>query len=500
MNNPRAETDAEAKSAEGSRKRRLRHIVAPLVIVGLAGVVAVTVTFVGVKEVDKTQCLSAEKAYQLQLDQLEDFLTGEERVPTPKDTGSLAVERLLQAQKQADFLLEKNLPTCIEGADELTFQQRRNDYMRATLVAANVERALVVAAADVSDNETIQTVLEVEKQLNAEINQADDQLTASSYLQGTEAYEKLDKAITSAKKLIDSNQLDPVRFASTQKRREYLNKERDQVESDISGHFEADEDINSAHTALQETVKERKAELEAASGAIEATMLDLADAENALSLDSALAGSVAGWDVGIAVIDLQTGRQIYSYNADQMFPAASTYKVYVMYDMMQKIMAGDMTWEDTVDGYRLAYCQEEMILRSENACAEGWLHQYGYDHMEQLAHKLGSTSTTFAPGQIYTNAADLANFMKQLYNGEGLDKENQDLFLDLLETQHYRNGMPSGLAGSAVVADKIGFLPGYRHDGGIVYGDKGNYVIAILTNNMGNPQIASISRIIYNWL
>lgn len=448
----------------------------------------------------RNQCLDAEQVYRHQLAELRHISSEEESSSKPGDADSSAAKRLMSAREQVDELLEQDLVGCTDRGGGPNLEQRTASFLQEAQALSVAGQALSVAAEDASDQLTVEQLTKQANALAPRIAKAREELAAAPGMDGTAAYLALKHAVSRAQAVADSEEMDELLDKVAQTRRSYLNKRvhADADRDDLS--LETDTEVTQATSRFDEAARARSTELEAVSNSLEDALLGLTEAENALELDSLLAGSVAGWDVGIAVIDLESGRQIYSYNADQLFPTASTYKVYVMYDMMKKIMSGQLTWDDTIDGYPLEYCQEEMILRSENACSEAWLHQYGYDHVEEVAHQLGSTSTTFEPGEIYTNATDLANFMKKLYQGEGLDKENQELFIELLETQHYRNGMPSGLAGSAVVADKIGFLPGYRHDAGIVYGDKGNYVIAILTNNMGNPQIASISRIIYDWL
>jgi beta-lactamase class A len=186
--------------------------------------------------------------------------------------------------------------------------------------------------------------------------------------------------------------------------------------------------------------------------------------------------------VAIVTLDLTgQGRDIY-INPWRQFTAASTYKLFVGYSMLKSGLVPD--------------CFEGMIINSENACAQDWLSEKGFENVEEEAHAIGASGVTqFRNGDMRTSAMDLANFLSRIYRGE-LPIDNGRLIGDM-KVQRFRQGIPAGLGGNAVVADKVGFLWGLLHDAGIVYSKKGDYVQVILTDGYSWGTIAEIARKIY---
>lgn len=75
--------------------------------------------------------------------------------------------------------------------------------------------------------------------------------------------------------------------------------------------------------------------------------------------------------------------------------------------------------------------------------------------------------------------------------------------LELLKTQKLNNKMPKYLPQDTVIAHKTGELDKYNHDGGIVYGANGDYIIVILTktnaSDLAANRISNISEAVFNY-
>jgi len=102
-----------------------------------------------------------------------------------------------------------------------------------------------------------------------------------------------------------------------------------------------------------------------------------------------------------------------------------------------------------------------------------------------------------------TTAYDVALFFEKLYNGELANQENTKLMLNLLKGQLLNHKLPKYLSEEVTVAHKTGELGIFSHDAGIVYGEKGDYIIAVLSESdnrlAAEEQIAKISKSVYEY-
>jgi beta-lactamase class A len=187
-------------------------------------------------------------------------------------------------------------------------------------------------------------------------------------------------------------------------------------------------------------------------------------------------------NVAIVTLDLTGQGRNISINEWKQFTAASTYKLYVAYSMLKSGSPPD--------------CFEAMIINSDNACPNAWLEARGLKNVEAEAHEVGASGVTyFGDYDMRTSAMDLANFLSRIYRKE-LPIDTDRLISDM-QVQRFRSGIPAGLGGNAVVADKVGFLWGLLHDAGIVYSNKGDYIQVILTDGYSWETIAEIAGRIY---
>lgn len=208
--------------------------------------------------------------------------------------------------------------------------------------------------------------------------------------------------------------------------------------------------------------------------------------------------------VAVAMIDLsERGRGQVDYNGDVEFTAASTYKLFVAYAMVNAVESGRMGWASQLNGTTLDECFRRMIVESDNDCPEVYLKQAGFSKTGAQMHALGlSERTRFTTDSARTTANDLALFLKKLHDGELMSVAHQQKLLDLMKRQIYRQGMPTGIqartdasteSSNTVVANKVGFLDELLHDAGIIYSPRGDYVLVIMTNGESWPFIAQLA-------
>lgn len=198
---------------------------------------------------------------------------------------------------------------------------------------------------------------------------------------------------------------------------------------------------------------------------------------------------------GVSLIELSGQRRRAEYNASLKFTTASTYKVYVAYSVLKRVEAGEFSWgQSVVAGKDMAKCFDDMIVSSDNPCAEAFVQKIGYTPLHRDVTGLGLKGTSFIDKESFkTTAGDLSNFMAMLESGQlPLSSESRSRLIDVMKRNVYRRGIPDGANG--VVADKVGFLDGLLHDTAIIYSPSGTYVLTILTDGSSWANIADLTR------
>lgn len=251
---------------------------------------------------------------------------------------------------------------------------------------------------------------------------------------------------------------------------------------------------------LAALVEDARSELADDASPTSARLLDLAEQIRTTSLNAQLAAVFEGGSGAAIVTDPATDTVIYALDADRQFVSASTYKVFVVYDMVRQIEEGMLSGDEYLDGMSVDSCIYEMVVYSQNECPQEWLYQRGYQHMQDVAGSVGATGTVFEFGNLQTTAADLAEVLGRLYRRELLDEAGTQRILHLMTIQEFRDGIPAGLGNSVLVANKVGWLDEVNHDAGIIYSPKGDFVLVIMTEYLSFDVVAEAAGVIYAWL
>lgn len=221
--------------------------------------------------------------------------------------------------------------------------------------------------------------------------------------------------------------------------------------------------------------------------------------EAPLEFDKAkLETAVDGWvsvhsgTYGVTLMDKQ-GRVLASAGSDEVFFAASIYKLYVAYVGYQKI--DDKTYsldEPYLGGYSRGKCLDMMIRESHSPCAEKLWAELGKDKLNKQLKTYGLKNTDM--NDLSTSSYDAALILARIERGEGLSKASQAAYLDSLLGQIYRSALPTGFV-NAQVYNKVGFN-GYveYHDTAIVrLADKRSLIVSVLTKNVGTKNISGLA-------
>lgn len=243
-----------------------------------------------------------------------------------------------------------------------------------------------------------------------------------------------------------------------------------------------------------------------------------------------------GDDYAVFIKNLKTGEE-YKSNENKKFNSASFYKLWIMAVAFQKIKDGALKEDQVLSGnletfdsalstvsptptpegftpdpnvteeprlisMELIDAIEKMIVVSDNYAALLVANKLGTFSVTNFLKSYGFLNSNFKqPPQ--TTASDIASYFEKLYKGEIVDKEYSLQMMEILKRQTINDRIPAELPDDTIVAHKTGELFGAKHDGGIVFTEKGDYIIVVMsdTNNVKEAiqNIADFSKEIYNY-
>ncbi len=227
----------------------------------------------------------------------------------------------------------------------------------------------------------------------------------------------------------------------------------------------------------------------------------------------------------IVIKNLQTG-ETYSLNPDRSYPTASLYKLWTMavvHDHLDKkrlkreqILSREVS--ELNEAFSIASEEAEltegtieitvedalskMITVSDNYAALLLTKEVGVSSLQRFLKQENMNSSKTGSPPV-TTAKDIALFFEKLYKKELVTPQHSEEMIDLLSKQTINDRIPKYLPKSVNVAHKTGELGKAKHDAGIVFTEKGDYIFVMLTESSDPQQaaelIASISRDVYNY-
>jgi beta-lactamase class A len=248
-------------------------------------------------------------------------------------------------------------------------------------------------------------------------------------------------------------------------------------------------------------------------------------------------------DVAVYFLMLD-GKTEWSVRPDDSFHAASTMKVPVMIELFQQAKAGKVhldgailihnEFHSIVDGsiYKLdpdddsetdlykaegetrtlrQLC-ELMIAVSSNLATNLLIEKLGVENIRFTLHSLDADGMNILRGvedqQAFekglnntTTAKGLGVLMTAIAEGRAVDADSSIEMVQILERQHFNEGIPRGVPPGTHVAHKTGEITKIHHDAAIVYAPR-PFVLVILVRGLADIKqssavIADITRILY---
>lgn len=256
-----------------------------------------------------------------------------------------------------------------------------------------------------------------------------------------------------------------------------------------------------------------------------------------------LSDSLHATAIGVAFYDFEDGTT-YGYGDTLMFHAASTMKVPLMIQLFREIDAGRLALDDSIkikNSFKSIVDQSEyaisddsertlyerigekasvrelislMITWSSNLATNLLIELADAKQVTETMRRLGATQIQVLRGvedlKAYrkgwnnrTSARDLMLILKAIAANTAASPTSCRQMIDILEQQHFTEGIGSGLPTGVQVASKSGAIQGIEHDAAIVFPpQRPPYILVVLTRGIADAKqaqqaIAAISKKVY---
>ncbi len=217
-------------------------------------------------------------------------------------------------------------------------------------------------------------------------------------------------------------------------------------------------------------------------------------------------------EVAVVIKDLDWNRE-FVLNEDEQFPAASLVKVPIMAAVFQAVKEGTIDLKEKLvlrgsaktlgsgilktkpsgSVYTVEELVQIMITYSDNTATNLLIDRLGFDYLNAYFKELGLEETNLSRKMMdfrfrkkgvenFTTARDMALILERFYRSENMDHRARQC-LAFLSQQKINDRIPRRLPEGVTVAHKTGLERNVCHDVGIVYTEKGDFLICVLTKH-----------------
>lgn len=212
--------------------------------------------------------------------------------------------------------------------------------------------------------------------------------------------------------------------------------------------------------------------------------------------------------------NLKTGDE-FRLNPTKVYESASLYKLFVMAKTYEDLEKGEFSentvLQDSVErlNQRFGIASEEaeltqgsfkmsvttalsqMITISHNYAALLLTSKLKTSEIKKFIKENGFDHTDFtAPPK--TTPEDIELFYQKLYEGKIVSQASSREMIDLLKRQELNDRIPKYLPKGTPVAHKTGELGGMKHDAGIVFSKKGDYILILMSDTKAPLNAAEV--------
>lgn len=258
----------------------------------------------------------------------------------------------------------------------------------------------------------------------------------------------------------------------------------------------------------------------------------------------------------VVLVRLNGEEKLYALNDDQVFPAGSLYKLFLLSAAFNEIEKGNLKEDEEITvsqkhlvevlgfedfGYdpkqkEITHTVSAILKRiatiSDNYASIMLAEKIGWEKVREQAKILGASSTVIQ-SPIRTTSSDIALFFTKLYRGEVVSKQSSEKIINLLSDSKLNTRIPARLPETVEATDganmklKIAYetssgqsndnkvklkiahktaeLPDLRHDAGIVFLPENPYVIVLFANEVAYEDeavelLANLSKDIFDYM
>jgi beta-lactamase class A len=252
-----------------------------------------------------------------------------------------------------------------------------------------------------------------------------------------------------------------------------------------------------------------------------------------------------GGTLGVFARLLEPGGDIVAYRQDEVFPAASTIKVFVLHALLHQASSGALSLGDEVvldageqvsgsgvlkeltpgRGYTLRDLAMLMIIVSDNTATNLLIERLGIATVNDVCRREGWRATELAgklqrggKGPSVTSPRDLGDYFLRLWGGQLLPPELTRLAQDIYGRQQQAeqlgrdigyDGYSSETGSSRLrIASKSGSIRGVRNDAGVIDTGDWVYLLSVMTkgcpdqrfhaDNLGSRTISAVSKALFD--
>ncbi len=218
-------------------------------------------------------------------------------------------------------------------------------------------------------------------------------------------------------------------------------------------------------------------------------------------------------DYSVVIKNLKTG-EFYYLNEDHEYTSASLYKLWTMGTTFQLIEDDELSMDKTMSA-DIPTLNAAFDLGDDAEATQGAITRTVESALEQMitiSHNYSALLLTynvknakvqeFLKTNGFTNSqtktlptttpTDIALYFEKLYKGELVSKTASNKMLEILKRQTWNERIPKYLPENTVVAHKTGELYGVKHDAGIVYSPKGDYIIVLMSDTPSQTHAAEV--------
>lgn len=214
--------------------------------------------------------------------------------------------------------------------------------------------------------------------------------------------------------------------------------------------------------------------------------------------------------------------------------AASTIKMFIMIEAFEQIKSGNLRESDTIVlqdsmkaggsgilakeevGKRLTISEliSLMMIKSDNTAANILIDKLGMSKINNTIKALGCINTELNRKMMdesaikngienYTSVDDMCLLLSKIYNNQCIDSIYDNKMLSIMKQNETKSKIPNELPEGVEVANKSGEYEGVQNDAGIIFTDKGAYILCVTTRDgevdSQVSSISSISKIMYDY-